>query len=767
GLVKSPLKVLKSKLLFEGRTGGNFLTLPSVCAPNSISYMEAESYEGQVSSTATHTPVGVEGCENVPFSPSTSVSGETSSDEPDGATVDVHAPQNIGPEEINTADIRDAQVTLPEGMTLNPPAARGLETCSESQIAIGTANPPTCPAGSRVGTVTIETDLPPGSLTGGVYLGNPAGGPITGPPYTIYLDAESSLGVSVKLVGLVQANPTTGRLQATFTENPELPFEDLKLTFNSGPRAPLANPLACGEGKTESLFTPYTAGPNAVSSTPFQSSGCPNPLPFTLTQSTADSSSAAGAHTNFTFDLARNDGQQYLSKVSTTLPGGLVGSIASVPLCAEPQAAAGTCSSASQIGTASVSVGSGSEPYPFTGPVYLTTGYGGAPYGLSVPVHAAAGPFDFGMVITRAGISIDPHTARVIVNAGLSTIVSGVPLRLRSVSVNVNRANFLLNPTNCGALATQSTLTSTFGAGDALSSPLQVSGCSALAFAPKFSVSTSAKASRLKGASLKVKLTQPAGQANLHEVHVELPKQLVARLSTLNQACTAVAFEANPASCPAASNVGTATASTPILPVSLSGPAYLVSHGNEAFPDLEVVLSGDGVTVVLDGQTKITGAVTSSTFSTIPDVPVSSFQLSLPTGSHSALSAVGNLCTKPLYMPTTIVAQSAKKIAQKTKISVAGCARIKILSHRVKGHRLILRVRVPGAGRLKASGTDLRSLTRKVRKAGVVTLKLGLSKRGLARLRQKGRLTIRAHIGFTAKRGVSAPTLSAKASFRR
>ena len=313
---KAPLGVLKSKLIFEGRKDGNFLTLPSVCSSTTTSYLEVESYAGEISRTPTHTPVGVEGCDKVPFKPTTTVTPETStSDAPDGITADVHVPQNAGAEQINTADIQDAHVTLPEGMTLNPSAAHGLETCSPAQIAIGTTNPVTCPAGSKVGTVTIETDLPPQSLSGNVYLGNPGGGQIGGPPFTIYLDAESIYGVSVRLQGQVEANRATGRLEASFLNNPQLPFSDLLLTFNGGNRAPLANPLACGTGQVESLFTPYTGGPAALSSIPFDDHRMlKSHLPFSLSQGTQTSNANAGAYTNFTFDLARADGQQYLSQ---------------------------------------------------------------------------------------------------------------------------------------------------------------------------------------------------------------------------------------------------------------------------------------------------------------------------------------------------------------------------------------------------------------------------------------------------------------------
>lgn len=692
--VKVPIGVVKSKLLFEGRAGqGNFLTLPSVCS-GTTSYLEVESYSGEVSSTPTHPPVGVEGCDKVPFKPSVTVTPEnTGSDQPDGATAEVKAPQNAGENEINTSDIKDVRVTLPEGMTLNPSAAHGLAACTAAQIGMGTTNPVACPAASKVGTVTIETDLPPGSLAGNVYLGSPSGAPITEPPYTIYLDAESTLGVSVRLQGSVTPDPSTGRLRATFANNPQLPFSEVILKLNGGPRAPIANPLVCGGAAVETLFTPYTGLAPALSSTPFTTTGCPLPLPFALTQSTLSSSADAGAYTSYAFNLARADGQQYLSHVTTVLPPGLVGAIPSVPLCGEPQAQAGTCAPASEIGKATVRVGAGSEPYAFTGPVYLTGPYGGAPYGLSVAVPAAAGPFDLGSgpcdcVLTRAAIGVDPYSARVIATSSLPTIVKGVPLRLKSLSVAVTRPSFLFNPTNCGPLSTDSTLTSTFGATQSVSSPFQAANCAALPFKPRFKVASSAKTSKRDGASLRVELDMHPHQANVASVRAQLPVALPARLSTLQQACPEATFRQDPRTCPSGALVGGASVSTPVLPDRLSGPAYLVSHGGLAFPDLDLILEGDGVRVILVGNTSIRRGITSSTFASIPDVPVSSFALNLPVGPHSALAANGNLCKHKLIMPTTITAQNGAQIRQRTRIAVTRChARKARHRHHRRRHR--------------------------------------------------------------------------------
>jgi hypothetical protein len=706
--ISKAIPVLKSKLIFNGRAGaGDFLTLPSVCSSTTTSHLEVESWEGAISRTQTHTPVGVEGCDKVPFEPTAEVHPETTqSDEPDGVTAEVKVPQNTGSEEIDTADIADAHVTLPEGLTLDPSAAHALATCTEAQAGLAEAEHPavpgerpttpvSCPAAAKVAGVTIETDLPPGSLAGDVYLGSPNGVALTGPPYTIYVDAESSYGVSVRLRGLVNPNPDTGRLQATFEGNPQLPFSALVMRFDGGPEAPLANPLACGTGQAEALFTPYTGQATALSSTPFATAGCPTPLPFSLTQSTQDSSPEAGAYTSYTFNLARGDGQQYLSQVATTLPAGLLGAIPSVPLCGEPQAAAGTCPPAAKIGTVSVTAGAGPEPYAFAGEVFLTGPYAGAPYGLSIVVPALAGPFDLGAVVTRAQIAVEPYTGRVVVTASLPRLVEGVPLRLRSIAVDVDRPSFLFNPTNCGPLATESTLTgfvpgSSATATQSLASSFQVGACDQLPFSPKLTASTRAKTSRANGASLEVELTQGTGQANIRQVIATLPKQLPSRLTTLHGACPAATFEvANPpGACPEASRVGSATATTPVLPGKLEGPAYLVSHGGAAFPDLDVILRGDGVTVVLVGHTHISSAgVTSSTFESLPDVPVSSFTLSLPSGPHSLLAAHGGSLCRPisdrsaLKMPTTIVAQSGAKLTLSTKIAVRSCPRLRHKQH--------------------------------------------------------------------------------------
>ncbi len=346
------------------------------------------------------------------------------------------------------------------------------------------------------------------------------------------------------------------------------------------------------------------------------------------------------------------------------------------------------------VGSVEAGAGVGSNPLFVSGKAYLTGPYNGGPYGLVVEVPAVAGPFNLGTVVVRQSLRIDPQTAQVTaVSDSFPTILDGIPLRIRRVDVTLDRPGFLFNPTSCTPSAVTGTVTSTEGATASVSSRFQAGGCRELPFKPTFKVSTQARTSKKNGASLDAKVGSGAGQANIGRVAVTLPKALPSRLSTIQQACTAATFNANPALCPPGSNIGTATAKTPVLSNPLVGPAYLVSHGGAAFPDLVVILQGEGVTLDLVGNVDIKNRVTSSTFASVPDAPISSFELNLPEGSHSALGAVlpakakGSLCGTALTMPTTITGQNGAQVKQSTKIAVTGCPKAKHKKTKAKGSK--------------------------------------------------------------------------------
>jgi len=627
---------------------------------------------------------------------------------PAGYSLSLRVAQNNEPDGLAPPDVRRVVTTLPMGTVISPSAAWGLVACSNAQFGLHSGVPGGCPRESQVGTVQVKTPALEETLGGQVYLASPECDPCTpqdaqdGRMVRLFLQlvGEGESGVVVKLEGKARINQQTGQISAVFDENPQLPFSELKLTLGGGSRATLANPRVCGPASTSMDLTPWST-PFTPDSTPtgiFEvNRGCFGPQ-FAPSFVAGMTNIQAGEYGPFTVAFGRQDPDEFLNGVQLQMPQGLLGSLAHVPLCREPQAAEGSCGPESLIGHVQVLTGPGGTPFLVTGgQVFLTESYKGAPFGLSIVVPAKAGPYTLsgttgkGTVVVRSAINVDPSDAHLTVTSDpLPTNLDGIPLQLKVVNVTIDRPGFTFNPTSCARMAVAGTLSSSEGASAPVSSAFQVTNCQGLGFKPQFRVSTSGRTSKARGASLDAKVIYPAGVklANIAKVKVDLPKQLPSRLTTLQKACTAATFSSNPASCPVASVVGIARTSTPVLPVQLTGPAYFVSHGGEAFPSLIIVLQGDGVRVDLVGSTFISKAgITSSTFKTVPDVPISSFELYLPEGKYSALAANGNLCASKLVMPTAFTGQNGATLHQSTKISVTGCPKTKTAKKKKKGRR--------------------------------------------------------------------------------
>ena len=584
-----------------------------------------------------------------------------------------------------------------------------------------------CPDSSKIGTVNIASPLLPKGqdLEGSVYLAAQNANPF-GSLIAMYMFVEDPIsGSTIKLTGEVSLT-ATGQIVTTFKNTPDLPFENLEIHFFGGERAPLTTPSRCGTYTTTAMFTPWDGNAPVEATSSFQiehgpdGGPCPGvggaPLPFAPTVNGGATNIQAGAFSPLTVTMSRKDGEQNLKSVEAKLPPGLSGVLTGVELCPEPRANEGLCGENTKVGEATVSVGVGGDPYTVSGgKFYLTGPYNGsggctvgtqgcAPFGLTFEVPAKAGPFDLernsanpagedacDCVVVRGKIELNPLTAAITITTNppgspdsIPTSIEGIPLEIQHVNATTTRGDFQFNPTNCAKMALVGTVLLSEGGTSTISTPFQVTNCAALKFEPKFSVSTSGKTSKAKGASLTAKVTYPnvpqGTDADIAAAKFDLPKQLPSRLTTLQKACTAKQFEADPAGCPSESKIGYATVHTPILPVPLVGPAIFVSHGGEAFPSLTMVLQGDGVMIELVGTTFISKAgITSTTFKTVPDQPFSSFELTLPEGKYSALAANGNLCTNAskLKMPTEFVAQNGAKIKQQTPIAVTGCPKVK------------------------------------------------------------------------------------------
>jgi hypothetical protein len=727
-----------------------FLTLPTSCSGPLQTSVRADSWV-QPGVFQDVLPVealqSLDGCNKLLFSPAIAASPTSdSASSPSGLdfNLNFHDEGLLSEQGLAQSQLKDTTVTLPEGFTINPSSGVGLAGCTPADYAretVDSAPGAGCPNESKLGTVEIQTPLLSQTIHGSLFIAQPHENPFNS-LVALYIVAKNpETGVLIKLAGKVTPDPVTGQLTTTFENNPQLPFDHFNFHFREGDQAPLITPATCGTYTTTAQLTPWSDPTSALTETSSftitsgvggglcPSGGVPQ---FSPRIQAGTLNNNAGAFSAFYLHLTRGDADQEITGFSTSLPPGLTGDLTGIPFCPEADIAAArtktgaqeeaspSCPAASQIGHTLVGTGVGAVLAYVPGKVYLGGPFDGAPFSLVSVTSAVVGPFDLGTVVLRFGLNINPYTAQVSVSPTSSepipTIIQGIVTHVRDIRVYIERpgnAPFTLNPTSCDPMAIGSTLTSSLKQNASITSPFQTANCANLKFAPKFTVSTQGRTSKANGASLAVKLTYPSGvagtYANIAKVKVELPKQLPSRLTTLQKACTAAQFEANPADCPTPSVIGTAKAVVPNIPEPLTGPVYFVSHGGEAFPSLEIVLQGYGVKVILVGATFISKAgITSTTFKAIPDNPVTSFELTLPEGKYSALAANGNLCSltktvtvkkrtvvkvhgkkktvtrsvkqaepQTLALPTEFTAQNGAVVKQTTPVSVTGCAKAK------------------------------------------------------------------------------------------
>jgi len=679
-------------------------------------------------------------------SPSTTVSpsspqlaGTTQADSPSGQTITIKIPQAKGAE-LATPALRSLLLRFAPGLTVSPPNVEGLSTCSPQAFGAGVEfaterhplpagkepveppGQPHCPLQSQIATVEATTPLlerrPDGSdpLQGYLYVASPECEPCSQKdaeegrlfPLFLYL-ADPERGVEIRLEGHAKLS-ASGQLTTVFSNQPQQPFEELVVHLKGGPRAPLANPQACTAPATSTAYMiPWSSkAPSAEEEALLSFSSAyalPSPSTFTPTcPPDAGSFSPsfvagtaypqAGAYTSFSLNLTRKDGEADLSAIETTsLTPGLTAKLAGVERCSEVQARAAACPPQSKVGTVTVGLGPGPDPFNEEGSVYLMgpttvhTASGATvsgPFGLAILTPTKAGPFTLAgnteggapYYLVRAAITINPYTTAVTTYAeALPTELDGVQLRYAHVYLNLNREGFMKNPTSCAPTPSgvSSTLRSAQGQVASAASPFDVGGCGHLSFNPSFEAITHSVHTRLQGAYFKVVVRSRPGEADIQKTLLTLPLRLPSRLSTLNKACPEKVFAEDPYHCPGSSFVGGAVARTPLLASPLKGPAIIVSHGGAAFPNLEILLSGEGVEVDLVGHTDIHKGITYSRFETLPDQPIESFEVVLPNGPHSLLSGNGNFCRGKLRIPTTLVGQNGAKVEKTTIVSVLGC----------------------------------------------------------------------------------------------
>lgn len=660
----------------------SFLTNPSACTSTSVAYGRVDSWQVQnVFATASAgnlngsgEPIGISGCDVVPFSPTLEARPTTNlADSPSGLDVKVHLPEQ-DPLGIAEAQLKDATLKFPQGMTVNPASAAGLAGCSPGQIGLTTpvGQPvahfneadPSCPDGSRLGTVELDTPVLTNPLHGNMFLASPHQNPF-GSLLALYMVVnDPTTGVLIKIPGEVKPDPQSGQLTVSFPHNPQLPFSDLKVSLFPGQRAALKTPPTCGQFTTTSEMVPWTA-PEGKTQNPSDTFGivtganntaCPNgeggaPNQPSFKAGTLDP--AAGAYSPFVLRLSRNDGSQPIKGLEATLPEGLLGRLAGVPYCSDAdlataaaksgqaEEASASCPAASQVGTVDVAAGAGSEPLNVSGKAYLAGPYKGAPLSLAIVTPAVAGPFDLGTVVVRNALQVDPVTTQIhVVSDPIPTILQGIPLDVRQIAVKVNRPQFTLNPTSCEPTQVTGSSLSVLGQSASLQSRFQVGGCNALPFKPRLALHLKGGTGRTDHPALTAVLRPRAGDANIAAAVVSLPHSEFLAQNHIRTICTRVQFAAG--SCPTGSIYGKATAWSPLLDKPISGPVYLRSS-DHPLPDLVADLNGQ-IRVTLAGRiSSVKGGITNS-FEMVPDAPVSKFVLRMQGGKKGLLENSRNLC---------------------------------------------------------------------------------------------------------------------------
>jgi hypothetical protein len=737
-----PFATLKSRLVQNGRAGnGTFITNPTTCfAPTGFPHLystwfRAESYgEPNSSFPVGSTPVEAkvesstgeliqqEGCGTVPFDPTVAMDAGTAKvDSPAPATVDVRLPfdsVNEGGENQSQSYVRKAEVTLPQGMGLNPSGAQDLVACTDAQFKKGVRTYQNeCPAASKIGTATVESPPLSRPLTGDVYVGTQnSSNPESGEEFRILVEAkEPKEGIAARLIGNVKANVQTGQLTAVFDEQqklemtgsqndlpqglPQVPFTSVKVQLGS--KEVLTSPPICSSTSTSHL-EPWArpeskaVGSKVTLTTDPAGGDCPKTLAerkFTPAYTAKTNKTKAGSYSPFQVHITRKDGEQELKVVNVTLPKGLTGKLAGIPYCPESAIAAAasksgtaeiaspSCPDKSFLGTTETTSGTGSHPLKLAGNVYLAGPYKGAPISLVITTPAKAGPFDLGTVVVRVALNINPETAQVnAVSDVIPDVFGGVKLDIRAIDLNINRKKFMLNPTNCAKQATTGALQGG-GAnpGDpaafssyAVNDPFQASACNKLGFKPKLKINLYGPTRRAKNPRLKATLTAPKGQANIARTAVTMPHSLFLDQSHIGTVCTRPQLASH--SCPAASVYGKAWAKSPLLSKKLAGKVYMVSSKHE-LPDLLVDLRGQ-VEIYLRGVIGSKHGGLKTVFNNVPDVPVSKFVLNMKGGKKSLLVNSTNTCAKAQRAVVKIKGQNGKKANNnRQKLNIASCGK--------------------------------------------------------------------------------------------
>ena len=668
----------------------NPLTInPSVCSGEPLEVeLAVQTYQdpSNLTRATSHYPA-ITDCPKQVFRPVMRARPTTTeTDAPSGLDLELTTEQFLGLA-ASPAQIKDAVVRMPEGLTINPDAADGQTACPDAAANFGTELPANCPDSSKIGSFSMETPALAGPLHGSMYFGEPQ----PGDTYRLIMAADG-FGIHAKLVGSVVPDPRTGRLTAHFSDLPQVPFENFSVHLFASQRALLATPTHCTIYTVDSTFTPWngTLSPQSSPSSFSLQTGpngkpCPGEIrPFSPRLAAGTSVATAGVHSDFFLKLDRDDGDQYLGDLNFTMPPGLTASLRGITYCPEPAIAAAatrlgreeqvapSCPSTSAIGTSNVAAGPGTHPFHAVGKMYMAGPFKGAPLSLVAITPALAGPYDYGVVVVRVAVQVDQTDAHVIaVSDTVPSIIGGVPLRMRSIRVSIDRPNFMINPTNCSPFAINSQGIGDQGSVVGFLSPFQAVNCTTLPFKPRMAVRQlggKGKTARTKNAALQFDLRTRPGDANIQSMSVTLPKAFAIDQRHLGNLCSEKELAAK--RCAGRQPIGRVKTSTPLLDQPLTGLAYAVS-GAGGLPRLAFILDGQ-VTLVPRAETVTDreGRL-KTTVPIVPDAPVGHFTLTMFGGKVGYLTNTRSLCAQRPVVKVTMHGQNGKTSTLRSKVKTA------------------------------------------------------------------------------------------------
>jgi hypothetical protein len=666
-----------------------FIDNPSICTgrPLTVS-LDVRTYQdpSQVSHAEDQYPP-TEGCEQQTFKPALNLGlTTTEADSPSGIDLSLRASQLLSRSPTPSA-IRSTDVILPEGLSINPDAADGQTACTDAEANFGSEAPAECPDSSKIGRFDIRTPALIGPLTGSLYIGEPT----PDNQYRLFMVA-SGFGINAKIVATVRPDPVTGRLVVSVRDLPQVPFEEFNLHVFASDRGLLATPDQCSVYVTDSNFVPWNATQAPQRSNPTFSitqgpggRACPGQVrPFNPRLVAGTTNPLAGGFSAFSLQLDREDGDQFLKDLNFTMPPGLTASLRGIGLCSEEairQAAAQlgrteeafpSCRRSSQIGTSNVAAGPGGHPFHVQGKIYLAGPFQGAPLSLVVITPAVAGPYDYGTQVVRVAIHVDPIDAHVVaVSDTRPTVIGGVPLRMRTIKVNIDRPNFMINPTNCSPTSIASRGVGDQGTAVDFSSFFHVVNCADLPFKPSMSVrqlGSRASTKRAKDPRLRFDLVTRPGDANLQSVSVTLPKAFQIDQRHLLNICSRSQLQAE--QCRGRQPIGSVWVRTPLLDEPLRGLAYAVS-GFGKLPHLVFILDGQ-VSLAPQAETSsVENGHLKTVVPVVPDAPIGHFQLTLVGGSKGYIVNSSDLCRHVAPVKVAFKGQNGKTRTQLVRVRSA------------------------------------------------------------------------------------------------